>query len=531
MERKTQVANSDSVRRLLQFIARQAPSPENSNPPSDSPTSTTTQIGTLIVQDMNRIERFLLEERWEEAGIFDQIQNRKRAKDEVTVQDFRSQVLGENNRFYRVILRALRNNDPEKAARLIEQYIRLSGACLFTDVEWYGPFQLYRLATLEHLLSWIATDRRIPENVLEWTAATLASWKLEPQEYADLCAANRNQAHEFLISDIRELLAPQSESYRGSLTWHFFLDGRLEKTTQQAVAPILWRAIDRKAAALDNQDEAEYRNAHLLEIMALLAMNIRYDTGFSSDINNTETPTLSLYGDLLEKDGLQRIKGYRPERNGGNSPESDSQREKIETPFALMKFMRGAREEHFNRPIEMAQVVFATARYRREHGRFPDSIEAMIPRYLDASFAPNTERFWSIAQVQPSNLIVISYPKTPRSFTQILDAYAEDPRNEGRLPASLEGLKPYADPKTDLTPFAQYFVPFEEYPVLSLVVLKDEFLASSEEIQGFSEGETGKKKPVGATFQYLLFSFPPSPPAGLKKPEPTPPGEPARPPE
>jgi hypothetical protein len=523
MERKIQSDNVQTVRNHLQSIARLTAlrGEDTDDPVSDSDEPVvTSEMGTQRIEQMNRIERFLLEGRWERPGFFYHVYpgSSETQEDLTTAYSILFSDISDGNLLYLVIHRAIRNQDTEKTSKIIEQYIRLSGEFLFADLEYLGVSHLDKIRLLGNFLSWIATDRQIPEETLEWTANTLASWKLEPQEYADLCAANRDQCRESLVASFKEIIVSQSEQLRGSMFWHYFLKGHLEETVTQAAAPILWRALDRKAAALKNQNEAEYREAHRIQKMALRTMNIPEGKLHSSRFNSWFTSSVSSYGDLMMEDGLaydlagRSIKNQEGLFSGQeNFTEPGSPREKGDTAFAALKLLESAHGERFNRTIEMARMVFATARYRREHGRFPDSVEAMIPRYLDESFAPTEDQFWSIVKTKPLDTVVLPrFSNPPSAFSKILNAYVEDPRNEGRLPASLEELKPYANPKADLTPFAPYFVRIEEYPVLSLVVLKDEVQASLYE--GIRKQRSG-----GATFQYLFFSFPPWNPEGCAR--------------
>jgi hypothetical protein len=229
------------------------------------------------------------------------------------------------------------------------------------------------------------------------------------------------------------------------------------------------------------------------------------------------------YEDLLLKDGLAYTptgeslqdfeKAISEMSTGKKNPLGSYSRDK--NPFTA--FARGGITEEievdrFNRAIAMARLLFASARYRRASGHYPDSVEEMIPRYLDEFFRPNSERFWTIARIEPFNTVVLPDPweEGATSFTQILTQYVQDPQNEGKLPAGVEDLKPYADPALDLTPFAQQFVQIGEYRVFSLVVLKEKHpsveIGSRMEIKIWESG--GTPAPDSA-IQYLRFGFPP----------------------
>ncbi len=458
--------------------------------------------GTETVKQMNRIERFLLDAEGDrENSSENPLRDRNNIGEIVSNPTL-------------TVYRAIRDGDREKAVRLIERFVIESGECIFSDSDSSGVSQQNRIADLERFLSRVASDPLVPEETLEWAAATLASWKLDLQEHVSLRAATVNQEREALVVVLRKTIEEQSQEFEDWIDW-FRMPSGPKQVVQNILTPVLYRAIDRKAAAVLRQDGAEYEKAQRILHLSFEAMGLSENT-----IPCPQGTRVAVsYWELLLKDGLaytstgislEELKRTIP---GGKGPFNAYSRDK--NPFTA--FARGGATaeievDRFNRAIAMARLLFASARYRRESGHYPDSVEEMIPRYLDESFRPNSERFWTIARMEPFNTVVLPDPweEDATSFTQILSQYVQDPQNEGKLPAGIEDLKPYADPAFDLTPFAQQFVQIGEYRVFSLVVLKEKH--PSVEIGSRMEmkiWESGGTPTPDSAIQYLRFGFPP----------------------
>jgi hypothetical protein len=201
--------------------------------------------GTETVKEMNKIERFLIEEEREKKG-----------SPENPLND-RNNIEGIVSNPTLTVYRALRDGDREKAVRLIERFVLESGECIFSDSDSSGVSQRNQMADLERFLSRVASDPLVPEETLEWAAATLASWKLDPQEYVDLRTASVNQGRAALLATLQETIGSEPRGFRDWVD-QALLRGDLKKMIKPAVTPILHRAIDLKTAAIIRQDGAEY---------------------------------------------------------------------------------------------------------------------------------------------------------------------------------------------------------------------------------------------------------------------------------
>ena len=501
------------------------------------------QKGAWTVQEMDRLEHFLLEKKWDQEegpdpvflsihwspnlywGSFsDQTRYWSRT---TTEGDFASPI---HELIYLLLDRTLESGDTPKAAQLIECYVRLSGEFCFA-ADPLDHAQVRMLETLERFLFRAASDRRVPEEVLEWTASTLAAWKLTPQEARDLRFANLERWHDLLVASqsSRETdIPPQPSVYHPVPDFLNIALFRIpEKSYAKATGPLLIRTLDRKTAALINQDKAGYQRIILRQMaFSMTPWEIETATTLFSKggknslrcFSNQELGLCSTYLDLLYQDGsdlneegesLGRVEAqYRtmntlkeqmyylidfdwlsPDAQFPRKFDTRSSPRQEKTVFEDFGEPLDPYVERFNDSLAMARLVLAAARYHREHGHDPDSVEAMIPRYLDESFRPTPDRFWTLVRQEPQNTVVL---KTPReqvikevdywpwsiwcwnsqystSLTQTLNLYFQKPENRDHLPGGPEDLTSYTQPGVVPTALAPYFVKTDESRVFALV--------------------------------------------------------------
>jgi hypothetical protein len=420
------------------------------------------QVETDPTAWMDLMESRLMESRWDRADFFDL----SRLKD---CED--AQILLRSEKTCLALFRALRHGDPARAAQLIERYVQLAGKTLLIEQD--GGLSI----NLEHFLFELASEQNAPEAMLDRIAASLASWKLDPQEYRDLQVAKITRCHDLWVASLRVSLDTQSNRYwTGRTGWTTVPFKSLEKVGVAAAEPLLWRAIDRKTEALITQNPADYRAADLQIQAALNATRFIRKEGFTWRDETRGGIGLSWLG-LLEGNGLAYDANGAPLKKGpreANSANGDSPT--TETAFSSLlqgkyRYFGDTSQESFNRWIEVFQFVFAAARYHREHGRYPDSVRDLIPRYLDESFSGSPEQEMTIEKIAPFDQIVLpelGYDTPPSLFTRTLAAYRDDPRNSEKWPASIEDLKPYAKPGEDLTPYAGCFVHLDELPLFCI---------------------------------------------------------------
>ncbi len=493
------------------------------------------QKGLWTVRDMDRLEGLFLDPLWNEEGGPDSALIERAWRPQRPVDSL----------IYLTLYRALQNGDTDKASTLVERYVRLYGTYYF-QADPYDSFRTEMMPTLGNFLSWIVSDPRVPEAILEWTATTLASWPLSPQEYSELCVLNldRNRGNLDLILKDYTLFSYRNVHDHGyGLEPKDFTD-KVSDTIQRLSVPILQRTLDRKMVALIYQDTTEYRKAQRMQEVALLFMGHDRNnplTGGNSGIFSSFSDFLmqdalayDSRGTLIEKPGYLSTALFGELKESPNARPQNSSSEPPQSAFSSMKLDEVSPDD-FNEPIAQVRLAFAAARYRREHGRYPASVEEMIPRYLGETFKPNSERFWTLVRMEPLHTVVETTPydqktvlKTPQtstswstawwcvdppsSFTQVLAAYADDPRNEGRIPENLEDLKPYAKPDTDLAEFAPYFIQTDEYLLITRVLLKDPRQKAFYELQKEMNATQGKNDETlrpDTPFQTLYVSIPP----------------------
>jgi hypothetical protein len=370
----------------------------------------------------------------------------RKTRDGVTTETWALRILGDQvNPFtYLAFYRKLRNGNPEEITRWIERCVQHYGESILLGQYrgQYPPEYDREIEEFEELLSWMALQPKVPEEALDSVAAQLASWKLTPEEYRVLRTASFYEKREWQFLLLKET-GPEKNS------WHYFLSGTPEKVVSRLAEPLLIRALDRQTEALIQLDVAGYGAAQKARKLAIRVLNF-------SDEDQVDQE--ELFKSLWEEEKKQ--------------------------------------PDAFNRSIAMTRFAFASARYRREHGRYPDSVTDLIPRYLDESFAPTSDRLWFIFKPEPfTALILPSSDDLPSSATQVLINYAQAPENKGKIPKSVDDLKPYAAPGTDLAPLAPCFVRIDECPVYGLVVRNAPIL---EEEKG-PEAESGTDKGAGGT--------------------------------
>jgi len=465
-------------------LGRRTDAKENERPPSSGETREAESV-----KSMDFMEKMLSDERWDRVDFFDLTH----------LQDWEdTQFIFFSEKTCLALFRVLQRGDLEKAVQLIERYVQLSGKCLFVEQSEWISYR--RSIALERFLFALAAEPKAPEAMLERIATTLASWKLDPQEYADLQTANINRCRDLLVASLKASSDPQYNRYWEShKSWTRVPLKALEKAGISAAEPILWKAIDRKALALIHQDAAEYQAAHSQMRMAMNAISIARKEGFRNGSESSISLPAS-YVDLLEKDGLAYDYNGKPLKDRKSPPLEKSDPTSSDSDTATTLFAASFLEntpcalsrEGFNRKIETIRFVFATARYHREHGRYPESAREMIPRYLDESFAASPEKNVTLLKIASFDLIVPPEFDTepPSLFTRLLAAYRDDPPNSEKWPTRIEDLKPYAKPGEDPTPFAGCFVHLAELPVFVIPVSIPSVLEEEEKRKNAKEGKS-----------------------------------------
>jgi hypothetical protein len=260
-----------------------------------------------------------------------------------------------------------------------------------------------------------------PEEILDWTAATLDSWELTPQEYTDLRITNIAQDRQKADICFRKW----DKAMNG---WHLFLSGVPEKMTTRLAEPLFRRSLDRKTAALINLDPVEYEKAQQNLRWAMKALNFSERPQFSLVYFESEDGVWDeeSYYRVLIKDVLTENYRGRTLEKGQISD------------FTSMALRERLRVGLFNRTIQMLRLTFASTRYRRDHGRYPGSVQELIPRYLDESFAPNSEQVWTLTPVEPFTALTLPPVEfVSRHVARGFSHYFKIPETEKRfLPGS-----------------------------------------------------------------------------------------------
>jgi hypothetical protein len=459
------------------------------------------QIGNWVTSEMNRVDTFISDGRLGKTEL-----------DKIfpySEWGFNSPVF---ETVYLTLRRAIRRGETEKASQLVEQAVLLSGEFLF-DTQSSRELSDWEHTSLKQFLVCIAAEPGIPEDVLDWTATTLASWKLTPQEYADLCVANLNRSRDALMAALQEPVAPD-EAVFGSRRvdyWNLCLSGVPGRMVSNVMKPILFQAIDRKVVALTHRDAVEYEKAQWAQTLACLTMK--------------HLEERIVHSPVFPADRNYQLLTRRKDAHSFTELFIRQDKETEKTFSSIADFSPELLTQHFNDQIETTRLVFAAARYRREYGQYPDSVEAMIPRYLDESFAPTPEQFWLTIPMKPDTVVVMKTPyddvSTPAgppgtknvryysrfgnnistTFTLVLRDYCADPRNADKLPSGPEDLKPYTPTGTDPASFGEHFVKIGNAPIFCRVSVMKPSPAPEQERQRESGDASRPDSPV-----YLLCS-------------------------
>lgn len=433
-------------------------------PSSRNQTSGTTETAAIL----DRMENLLSEERWDRVNFFDLAH----LKD---WPDARKILLSEKS--CQAIYRTLRRGDSKKAAQLTERYVRLSGEKMFSEQGTCFFSQGDQM--LELFLFSLAAERQAPEDTLEWIASTLASWELDSQEYETLRIANINLARDLLVSSFKASFLLRDTPWWQGRDWNRISLQIVEQTGTRIAEPLLVQAIDRAAVALIERDAAAYELAH--QQIKTAIRTIHFAQKGAVDYSPAGFYSRS-YLDLLLRNGRESDSdGVSLVHSGKTLPPGivpDVCPVKPEDLFSVVSSGRSpdnpslTQQEQYNREIARLRLAFAAARYHREHGRYPESVRDMIPRYLDESFTTHPGWDWIILTLKPFDRIVLpeSDLDPPSRFTRLLAAYRDDSRNNEKWPIGIADLKPYAQPGEDLTPFSRCFVHLDEMPVFGLVI-------------------------------------------------------------
>jgi hypothetical protein len=415
---------------------------------------------------MDLLETILEEEHWDRLDFFDAAQtNDWKDADRILGSEMVRQTL------YRVV----RRGDREKADRLIDRYIQLAGKYFFAFG--YSPTNNLHSLDLSRFLLTLTAERKVSEETLERIATALASWRLEPEESIKLQTAGLIRSRDQYIAMIKERLNSEPDIRWENTIWYKYPLRIVSKTGIRAAGRISSQAIDRKVTALMQQDTAEYRIANRQLIVAR-SMADFFD-GYRPQWGNDS------FDQLILGDGLKIP-----------APGCESPFEAFGKRHTFLKT--------FNLYIERFRFLFAAGRYHREHGRYPDSVRDLIPRYLDESFAPTSDQSWIILKIKPLDLILFPEPRNSAAslsqstrFIHLLNAYDQDSRANsprGDLesrphPAGIEDLRPYAEPGEDLSPFAGYFTLLDELPLLGRAWKQEETKEKGKSTRGVSSGE------------------------------------------
>ena len=114
---------------------------------------------------------------------------------------------------------------------------------------------------------------------------------------------------------------------------------------------------------------------------------------------------------------------------------------------------------------DFPELIIAASYYRHTHGRFPERIEELVPKYLPDTFLPSPQSTWAIIPIKRFHQPITTYYKddydTQEPFSLAVKKYME---NESKVPDSLEDLKKYLPNDLDPELFRDRFTWFEARP-------------------------------------------------------------------
>jgi hypothetical protein len=96
---------------------------------------------------------------------------------------------------------------------------------------------------------------------------------------------------------------------------------------------------------------------------------------------------------------------------------------------------------HFTQELDFVRLMLAAARYRRDTGRYPESVGALVPRYLDKSFLEEKERVWAIVMVPAFRYPDMRLLDREDPFVQACYRFQSKGMGGGRWPESAQELE------------------------------------------------------------------------------------------
>ncbi len=258
--------------------------------------------------------------------------------------------IGEFNRGATLaILRAAAMGELEKARRLFLGYLETVNAIYLATLPkmrewtWWGA---------QDLILTLAETGAFPVEALRDGLAIVEKALLDSLQFHDFRIAHAGRLRE----DLLDRLQNGRHRFRETTTYHLFADGALENWGFHALLPILERKIDRYAAAFaaDPQDAQEARD----------------DLIFWFKAANLEHNSMWPWNDVVRK-----------------SFTADPSRDCEE----LLP--------HFNKDVKFTLLALGAAIFRKENGRYPDSIAELDSTARSNALADSDRWAWDVCRL------------------------------------------------------------------------------------------------------------------------------------
>jgi hypothetical protein len=301
-----------------------------------------------------------------------------------------------------IILRACSSGGAKRTRLLLDHYLDLLRV---EHIRSYPTGLSVRYLETQGFLSLLGQmDGLTEEGYIRARAVLDATW-LDREQRDDFFVANvaRQQSH------YKELIKTEQIGGKQN-TIHYLFGGRAEDALYRVFKPIMLRQIDRFCMAITEGDHDEISRA---------------------------------YGDMEFTRGIMNI-GPSLNLSLSNPPKRSE--------LFLLKGVR------INEEVGFARLILGASHFRYAEGRYPDTIEEMVPEYLSASFLPSDSKRWAVYTIPRFRYPVAYESYHPKARTDpFAQAVARFVLKNNRKPNSPEEMKDYVSSEAEFESFQDKF--------------------------------------------------------------------------
>lgn len=303
------------------------------------------------------------------------------------------------------VRRACKQNQPEKAAVLLEKYAELSRQLHLARF----PDDNNVLAPLQQLLLELGRNKEFPAAGFDRIRPILEKMHLNDEQLDTIKSAyiaetggkqldalramqvqmrNNEQvalppvgpppAQNAKPEEIeRYIAAHRYEKHFNTNDYHFFLDGKVEGIGFKFFRPLLIKTYEEGLVAVYNGDVEKMLESQRRMIMYCKWMNLKPEMAPKLVDNSLFNPRGLRHWDVNDEARFRKVFGGFADQ-----------------------WAKATREKRFNDDADFTRLILAYVQFKRANNRAPKSVAELIPKYLDASFNKGATRY-EIAITEP----------------------------------------------------------------------------------------------------------------------------------